>query len=314
MMKMPIGWIEALIILLLQVGCGGSSESAPEPAWRGGDSSYIFEEPDDVFTLDKELEEISGLTLMPNGLLGAVQDEKGNLYLLDPASGEIMETRKFGKAGDYEGLELGGGRLFIIRSDGRLHIFERWDAAELVGEAYDVDLVKGCDAEGIAYQTNLERLLISCKEKGGKNLNRQKAIFAYNADTRTLSEEPVYILDVEEFEASVDDHPINEAVRSVLSDRLDLSGFKPSDLAVHPHSGDIFIVSSVTKVVISMDESGEVKGMWPLPPEQFDQPEGMTFGRGGDLFISNEAGDRRYATLMRFRDRSSDTAPQPGNE
>lgn len=314
MTKVPMGWIKTMIIVLLQVGCGGSSESAPEPTWRGGDSSYSFDEPDDVFKLDQELEEISGLTMMPDGLLGAVQDEKGNLYLLDPASGEIMETRTFGKDGDYEGVELGGGHLFIIRSDGRLHIFDRWEEAEMVGDSYDLDLVKGCDAEGIAYQANLQRLLISCKEKGGKNLDRQKAIFAYNRATETLSDDPVYLLDVREFEASVDDHPINEAVRSVLSDRLDLSGFKPSDIAVHPRSGDIYVVSSVTKVIIRMDEAGDVGGIWRLPSKQFDQPEGITFGPNGDLFISNEAGDRKHATLMRFRDRSSDGPAQSRNE
>ncbi len=313
MIRTATGWIECLAIVLLHAGCGASNDSAPQAAWRGGDSTYVFSEPDDSFTLDKELEEISGLTMMENGLLGATQDENGILYLLDPGSGDIVETREFGKDGDYEGVELGGGRLYILRSDGRIYVFDSWDEDELSGETHDLDLPRGCDAEGIAYQASFDRILISCKERGGKGLDRMKAIFAYDPSAQALSADPVYILDVAAFEASIDEHPINEAVTSIMSDRLDLSGFKPSGLAIHPQTGDVFIISSVTKVIIRMDESGEVTALWELPAKLFDQPEGIAFNADGDLFISSEAGDRKNARLSRFRQRSGQASATPSN-
>lgn len=311
MNRVWLSWIAGILHVLLQVGCGMPNESTPQSEWQGVDSTYAFDEPDEMFNLNVEIEEISGLTFMEDGLLGVVQDEKGILYILDPVSGDVVDRRTFAQDGDYEGIERGGGLLFIIRSDGKLFVFENWEGEELQGDSYDLDLVKGCDAEGIAYQSNMERLLISCKERAGKGLDRKKTIFAFDPATQELAEDPVYVLDVEAFEASVEDHPINEAIRSVMSDRLDLSGFKPSGLAIHPRSGDIFIISSVTKVVIRMQESGQVTAVWPLPSRRFDQPEGIAFGPDGDLFISNEAGDRKYATLLRFRDRSANATAQP---
>ncbi len=296
------------------MGCEASEQTTPEAAWRGVDSTYVFEDPDDVFTLDKDLKEISGMTMMENGLLATVQDENGILYIIDPTSGEIVEQRKFGKDGDYEGLERGGGHLFILRSDGRVYVFDESIDEEFVGDSYDLDLVKGCDAEGIGYQADRERLLISCKERAGKNLDGKKAIFAYDPATQILTDEPVYLFDIEAFEASIEDHPINEAVRSVLQDHVDVSGFKPSGLAIHPRSGDLYVVSSVTKVVVRMDDAGQVTGMWDLPADLFPQPEAIAFGPDGDLFISSEAGNRKNATLVRFRDRSSGISPAPSNE
>lgn len=295
----------ALTIILLLAGCGSSTDPSPAVSWNDEDSMYVFNEPDSSFILHAELGEISGLALMEGGLLGAVQDERGVLYTVDPMSGDIIEQHTFGSDGDYEGIDIGGGQLFVIRSDGLLFIFDEWADGAFVGDSLELNLVRDCDAEGIAYQADFERLLISCKEAAGRELKRKKAIFAFDPVTRTLSSDPVYLFDIEEFEATIEDHPINEAVSSILSDRLDLSGFKPSGLAVHPHSGDLFVVSSVTKVVMRVDSTGQVRAMWTLPAERFDQPEGIAFGPGGELYISNEAGDRLYPTLLRFRDRSA---------
>lgn len=308
------GWVDLLLVALLQVGCEASNDAPSAPGWHGGDSTYVFSAPDDEFTLDDELEEISGLTLMEDGLLGAVQDEEGYLYLLDPTSGQIVERRDFGTDGDYEGIELAGGRLYILRSDGRLYVFDEWVGEEIEGESRDLDLVKGCDAEGIAYQRQFERLLIACKERAGKGLDDMKAIFAYDLSSQTLAEEPVILLDTKAFEASTEDHPVNEAVQSILSDHVDLSGLKPSGLATHPITGDLYVVSSVAKVVLRVDNSGAVTAMWSLPSNLFAQPEGIAFEPNGDMFISNEAGGRRHATLLRFRYRSAAASPSSSNE
>lgn len=318
MTRFWVGWAELLAIAFLQVGCGAADDPPPGAAWRGEDSTYVFSDPDDTFTLDGELEEISGLTLMDDGLLGAIQDEEGLLYLLDPTSGEVVDRREFGKDGDFEGIELGGGRLFILRSDGKLYIFDEWSDGGFAGDSYDVDLVKGCDAEGVAYDEARERLLIACKERAGKDLDDMKAIFAYDPETHELDEEPAYLLDTDVFQASLDEHPVNEAVQSVLSDHVDLSGLKPSGLAFHPVTGNLFVVSSVTKVILRLDGTGDVEAMWALPEELFAQPEGIAFSPNGDMYVSNESGGGGSPTLMRFRYRSGegvDASPAaPSNE
>ena len=299
------GCILTLCALLFQVACASSSEQPPGEAWPTDDSTYVFSEPDAEFTLTVDLEEISGLTFMEDGMLGAIQDEDGDLFIIDPSSGEIVEVRNFGEAGDYEGVELANSVLYILRSDGTVFMFENLSAAEIDGREVQYDVPGRCDAEGIAYQRSLDRILIVCKEHPGKGYRGKKAIYAFGPTSGEPSPSPAYLLEIDDFEYNVEEHPFNEAIRSMLSDRIDMSGFKPSGLAVHPRTGELFVLSGVTKALLRLDDTGAVTAIWMLPVELFDQPEGIAINSNGDVYISNEAGDRKYATLLRFRERGS---------
>ena len=82
---------------------------------------YTFDRPDTLFRLPNRLREISGLTVLDDQRLGAVQDEKGKLYVLNLHTGEIEDDPRFDKDGDYEGLARVGDRVFVLRSNGTLY-------------------------------------------------------------------------------------------------------------------------------------------------------------------------------------------------
>lgn len=292
----------------MSAGCTPAGDAPPGESWPKQDTTYVFTEPDAVFELPVELDEVSGLTLMEDGKLGAVQDEEGDLYIIDPSTGEVVDIRTFGGRGDYEGLERADATLHILKSDGSLLSFANWTAGELEGDAHDIDLPSGCDAEGIAFQPSLNRMLVACKESAGEGLGGKRAIFAFDPAMYVLDQSPAYIVDAKDFERNIDDHPINEAVRAMLSDRMDMSGYKPSALAVHPRTGDVYVASTVTRSILRLNEAGSVTALWELPVESFAQPEGIAFDSNGDLYISNEAGSGRRATLLKFRERGSTSA------
>ncbi len=312
-MRMIAEAFAVLSMLLLHAACASPDEEPPGETWQANDTTYVFDQPDDEFELPAELEEISGLTFLDDGMIGAVQDEDGDLYVIDPATGGVVDVRNFAGGGDYEGIELADAGLHVLRSNGRVYTFESWDSAEFEGDWLEYDVPKRCDAEGLAYQSARNRLLIACKEQAGDGLKGMKAIYAFDPSTNELDPEPAYVLDIDDFEANMEEHPVNEAVRSVLSDRLDLSGFKPSALAVHPRTGDVYVLSSVTKAMLRLDDAGAVSAIWMLPDELFEQPEGIAFDAAGTLYISNEAGDRSHATLLSFEERTdgsvTDSAP-----
>lgn len=287
-------------ILFLAVSCGQTAEERQVEAWPAGDSAYVFEEPDARFTLPDELDEISGLVALEDGMLAAIQDEEGELYIIDPSTGAVVETRSFGKKGDYEAVDVAEGRLLVLRSDGEVSWFTDWSAPAFVGQSFGLDIPKRCDAEGMRYDVKGRRLLVSCKDEPGKGLELEKAIFAYSIEGEKLQEEPVYIIDSRSFNASAPDHPVNKAVRSVLSDKVDLSGFRPSELAIHPITDELYVLSSVRESILSLNREGQVTGIWTLDGELLDQPEGMAFLPNGDLFISSESGGNKRAVLMRF--------------
>lgn len=286
--------IAATICVLLQTACAQQQHTASFTA-----VPYQLDRPDASFELPKALVEISGLTVLDDRHLAAVQDEKGSFYVLDFTTGKVVREEKFGKEGDYEGIERVGDRLFIVRSDGDLFEIPNWRTGPFDAEHHKTHLKEKCDAEGLAHQADQNRLLIACKEQPGADLKNHKAIYAFDLATRTLGKEPAYAIDVERFNANVkDDKAIDDRLRQSLSSLVDLSGFKPSALAFHPRSGELYVLSSVRKAIVVLDAAGAFVGGLAIPDDLFHQPEGMAFLPNGDLFISNEGGKR--GTLLRF--------------
>lgn len=289
-----------LVVAGLLASCSGREPEDEVLKLPVGDASYNFSEPDARFVLPPDLSEISGLALLDDGRIAAVQDEEGILYLIDPNTGVILEERTFGPPGDYEAVEFAAGRIYVLRSDGNLL---RFDAGVPMAEepaTFELDIPSRCDAEGLRYDAEAGRLLVSCKDEPGPGYEIEKAIYAFDVSGRRLQDEPVYLIDSRRVAASIPDHPVNEAVRSVLSDRVDLSGFKPSELAIHPVTGELFVLSSVRDVVLALGTDGQVTGFWSLPSDLLNQSEGMVFLPNGDAFISSEAGNQESAVLMRF--------------
>ena len=304
--RMPaIIWI--LFVALLQNACRGANSDV-EP-WPEGDASYTFVSPDAEFKLEGDLDEISGLATMKDGMLAAVEDERGELFILDPSTGEVVSRKEFGKKGDYEAVEVAGDRVFVLRSDGKLFELAELSGNKISPAEHDLDIPRNCDAEGLAFDSR--RLLLSCKEDAGKNLGKVKAIYGVDLTSKKLSGKPVFTIDPARFSASGSDNAVNDAVRSAVSGTIDLSGFKPSDLAVHPLTGELFIISSVRTAIIVLDRSGRVTKFWNLPDGLMEQPEGIAFLPNGDMWLASEAGSKKSARLLRFNFRRDATNRQP---
>ncbi len=261
---------------------------------------YAFDRPDTVFRLPNRLREISGLTVLDENTLGAVQDEKGRLYLINMHTGDVEDDSRFDKDGDYEDLARVGESVFVLRSNGTLHEITNWRAKKLESTKHKTKLSEKHDTEGLVYDAANNRLLIACKEFAGKGRKNQKAIYAFDLAQQALIEEPVFTIDLAAFtkRAGSEGGP-NDAVRRALGPAFDLSGFKPSALDLHPITGRLYVLSSVRKAIVVLNPNGELEDVWLLPDKLFRQPESLAFLPNGDLFIASE-GNGKKATLMRF--------------
>ncbi len=265
--------------------------------------TYDFENPDVVFELPKDLKEISGLTLLDEDHLAAIQDEKGKIYKLSIDEGKVVQEMRFAKDGDFEAVELAGPDLYVLRSDGDLYRISDFDAANagknLDAKKYNTFLSQKHDTEGLGYDSKNNRLLVACKEDPGSGYKNSRTVYAFDLETRKLQEEPVLVIDLQELEHAAPDHPLNRLMRKLAAPLKDLSGFKPSAIAVHPITGQTFVVSSVRKLLLAYDTRGTLDDLWLLSEDLFRQPEGLAFLPNGDLFMASEGGNGR-GKLMRF--------------
>ncbi len=268
---------------------------------------YQLDQPAKTFKLPPALNEISGLSCGEMGKsLCAVQDEKGRIYPIDPNDGTVGEPVKFWKSGDYEGIEHVGNTIYVIKSTGTLYEVNNIGEEEQDVIKYNTFLTRENDVEGLGYDKDKNCLLIACKglptgEDSYDVAKMKKEVYRFDLKTKTLSSEPAFVITQQmlyDFLMKYDMGSKSDKMLNYFQPNRSLL-FSPSALGVHPISKDIYILSSVKKILIVLGQSGEVKHITLLNKRLHRQPEGLTFNEEGVLFISNE-GKEGIAKIHRF--------------
>ena len=158
----------------------------------------------------------------------------------------------------------------------------------------------------MAYDPLSNALLIACK--GSPSIDKDKryegfkAIYSFDLKEEELSKDPHFLIDLERLDSYID-HNVFSKLSVKVAKRLRLieseTSFQPSGLAIHPIYGEIYIISSVGKLLIILNRWGKVQDVKELDPKIFRQPEGICFSPNGDMYISNEGqGGKGY--ILKF--------------
>lgn len=236
-----------------------------------GVNSYYINKPDLAFDLSPKLQEISGLTYMPElDQLVAIEDENGLLYFLSKDNGEIINTTKFGKDDDYEGIAYADSNLFVLSSNGNL--FEYRNKDDVI--KYKTDLKNSFDFEGLVFFPTRNELLLASKESGPDTKSYLRKIFSFDLQSREVRSDPMTTLDCRK----VPEH---------LPPARKTPTFSPSAIGIDKGE-NLFVLSSVARALIVTDSSGRITSGAKLDPTLHLQPEGIVIDDQGILYIANE--------------------------
>jgi len=253
---------------------------------------YNLEKPTRILPLPGKLMEISGLSYHPSKKkLLAIHDEKGFIYVINPQTGEVEDKMDFGKRGDYEGVEMVGNKIYVIKSNGTISVFdlEKNKSEDKIKTPFSA----ANDIEGLGYLEKENALLIACKGKATFNkdekLKKTKAFYKFNLNEKKLVESPWLIVEdktlVNRVEKAFPKDKHSKKFIKKMKERV--KTFSPSGIAVHPNSNHIYILSSQGKTLLQFDKNKNFIGLHFLD-KKHAQPEGICFSPEGDLFISNE--------------------------
>ena len=212
----------------------------------------------------------------------AVNDEQGKIFFLDKSDGDIKEDNKFEKGGDYEGIEQVGEIVYVVNSSGSVFEVKKADKKDPKTKKFNTHLNSDNDVEGLGYDAKNNRLLLACKNKPGKKSEYagKRAVYAFDLKTESLSETPVLLVDLEEIQQHVEK-------KNWLLEEL-LGTFAPSGIAVHPQTDNIYILSSVGKLLVVLNPDGKLIHVEELDKKEYRQPEGLCFDQDGTLYLSSE--------------------------
>src|SRR5687768_172186 len=199
-----LGTFAALSAAVILSGCRGdfSKAEAEELANREqrlasrlatatGDSSAA---PLARWVLPRQLLEISGLALTADGNLLAHNDEHPLISVIDPRRGVVLKQFSFGERGlrgDFEGIAVAGGEIFLLVSNGTIYRFREGEDGEKVAHTViDTKLGKECEFEGIAVDA-AGVIILSCKNLG-KGAPKNQMLF-YRWDPKAAQTSPLAI-------------------------------------------------------------------------------------------------------------------------
>lgn len=268
---------------------------------------YDLDAADRDYILPSYLVEISGLAYYAQDRLACVQDEKANIYVLNLEEENEIARYDFGKDHDYEDIAVDGDRIYVLRNDGTIYRIKDLQEKEIKVKKYKTPLSGKNDTEGLACDTSTNSLFIACK--GSPSIEKEKpykgyrAVYRFDLETKELDEKPHFLIDLNRLD-SYRDYGTFTRLSLKVAKKLRLidseTSFQPSGIAIHPSNGNIYLISSIGKLLIVMDREGKILDIHDLDAKQFRQPEGICFSPEGDLYISSEGqGGNGYILLFK---------------
>jgi len=261
---------------VLIAGCGAKKNTYVSPP------GYQFDQPY-VFRLPSLLDEISGVTYYPkDSSVFAIQDEKGWLFKIHLKYPLRIERWKFSKGGDYEDVARIDSTFYVLKSKGEIEKFQFDSPDSITFQSFSVPGEEKNEFETLFYDSSLHQLILICKNCED---DKKKEVTAWAFDPQTDSFSIAFTIETSE-------------IRNQLNEE-DLR-FKPSAAAVHPITGELYILASVNKALVILGKDHTVESCYKIDPGVFRQPEGITFTPKGDLIISNEAAGKGTAADILF--------------
>lgn len=259
--------------LLVLSECFSSIESKVDSRFP---ENYSFDKMKQI-NLPKDLAEISGLEWVDQDQLWVIEDESSVIYSIDPASGEIIEEKKFEKDKDIEDLAVINGVAWVLESNGKLYevtnpLKENQETTE-----HPFPNKKKRDFEALVHWGDSNKIWVFCKDCSWDDGTKKSSFYPFHLEKKEYSEDDALEIKRKEFRNLPD-----------LDDDRKYQ-IQPSGAAKHPLKDEIYVISSAGEWLAIFDLEFNLLDAFELDKRIFKQPEGITFDPQGNLYISNEA-------------------------
>ncbi len=267
----------AVCVLVLALSCTSAKKDKEK---YENSEMYDFAKPT-VIDLPEYLDEISGLAYYPKdtSVFGVI-DEDGILFKIPIMNPSKTSEWVFDKQRDFEDLVLIDSTFYALVSNGDVvSINFNGDSIHTEKSEFSVTSGKNTNEFESIYE-DAGKIVILCKEcEDDKKSKISSFVFdpvnlTYTGHT-TIQMAPI--------------------AKRIKDDKLAL---KASAAAINPVTKDLYVVSSIEKVIVILDSTGTFKELYKLNPKIYKQPEGISFTPAGDLIISNEVFLEGHANLL----------------
>ncbi|MGZ5133773.1 MAG: SdiA-regulated domain-containing protein [Flavitalea sp.] len=243
-----------------------------------------------VLKLPPALDEISGIVYYPKDRsVLAINDEVGWLYKIHLKEDPDIQKWKYSNGADFEDLVLFDSTFYVLESNGNILKFKFVRPDSAATQEFIFPAPGKNEFEILYHDPRENKLILLCKDCEIDNKNSLTA-FSFDLNSMAFSPDPAFVIDIRKIEDLLDEKRLR---------------FKPSAAAIHPKTGELYIMSSINKVLVVADLNGIPKKVYKISARLYKQPEGMTFTSNGDMIISNESADIGAANILFLKYKSA---------
>jgi len=275
-----MSWLRGGFVL---VGCLFASVLAQE-----AESSFSIASAPKQLSLAKGLIEISGLAAASESSVYAHNDEHGIVYELSLNDGKILSAFALGDPtvkGDFEGIAVGDGRIYLLTSSGLIYEAPKGANRERVKfNIFDTGVGAFCEAEGLAGAPTAGEFLILCKSAFGAPLENHLVIFRWSLSERLAVKAPWMTIPYTDFLA-----------------HKEARNFRPSAIEWDAEHKLMIILSARDKRLIAVGLDKRIAYTKKLPAKLHLQAEGAAIMAPGDLVIADEGAGRGPGKLSIYK-------------
>jgi uncharacterized protein YjiK len=249
---------------------------------------YNLNKPTKYFMPDN-LEEISGIAFNKGDAnkLYAEEDENGRVYVMKPGDKEAKFST-FKETGDFEDIAIANNQVIMLQSKGKLYTFplSEVNGQKITNAQEFKDMLPKGEFEGL-YANEEGKVYVLCKHCDMDKTSKQTTGFIFNlSNDGKLAVADTFKINVKHITQQLNS---NQKVT-----------FHPSALAQNPRSKQWYVLSSVNKLLVILNENFKVVQVFKLNPAVFPQPEGIAFDSQNNLYISNEGDKIDPGKVLKF--------------
>ncbi len=272
----PFG-IFCICLILVSTAC---NNAAKDQGKFDNSDMYDFSNPT-VIDLPVYLDELSGLAYYPKdtSVFGVI-DEDGILFKIPIMNPSKTSEWVFDKQRDFEDLILIDSTFYALVSNGDVVTINfNGDSIATKKSEFSASSGKKTNEFETMY-VDAGKIVIMCKECED---DKKSKISSYVFDPVNLTYTEHITIDMAPIAKKMDDKKL---------------ALKASAGAINPITKELYLISSIEKVIVILDTAGTFKELYKLNPKIYKQPEGISFTPAGDLIISNEVFLEGHANLL----------------
>jgi hypothetical protein len=250
------------------------------------DGFYNWHAPFNSMELPLGLSSIKNICLLDSARFVAIDQQSGSVVLLDESTGKLVGQLNLSPAFQFYSLAVYDSILVLQDQLDQLHFLSSpYDSTSEIGLN---ELSSDLKFKSFCSHPITKRLFFLGNDFDKGDGRYSNYVYGFGLGNRKLREKPLFEIEsekVEQFALQMGIVPHEDLSNSSIG--LQTFYFKPSALAVHPKTNEIYVLSQETAQMAVFSQFGEVVNFIPLSRSLANHPTDIQFHPNGDLIVIN---------------------------